>query len=1208
MTLQILLCSGIKIYYIVPNGTDTTNCLFQPCATLDYYLLNNSSFTSVSDVQFHILSGEYILTSSLTIREVCNFMLLGITNSNSQNIILKLDLDASIIIYNSNNVTLSNILLIRHNANWKEDLVTLQIVLCISCKVENVTFDHPYGVGMMLVNMMGMSHLKNIKMYIRYTDRNSLTQDSCSQGFFMRYEDNDTLDIAAHMYNTIHLNNIAVKGKRSDTTFACPICGSSTKSIFKLSFEQTRYSVTVMVKQAKIYNIIASCRSILEIKAYPTYSAAFHLNFLYFENLIFSNNILRVNNDVVNSAAIKMSISNMHISVHFVSSLFISNFVHFIETVLNIVSAPLVSITITNIQNFMRYKHSMIVTFDSSLFKFNKGQLLNVTYVNYLTYFEDNTQAVIVLTGNLTISKNICFSRNLISIERVNTIFNGTVSFIGNTAISSSILAFKSCTMVFYNITVFAMNRCGCIMSLKSQSANAPIGVTEYANITFLGNTYDQLISIEVDNDYREQFPFCLFQYLPVNTTSIYFVPVSHFTIILKDNINRQTSISWINYLSHCEWLPFALYHEYHPGAINKQIIQFHNNLHPYPEIKHHNSICYCSSDEEYNCSIDVLGPVFPGQKLQVGLLTLHTESSAFSDSIMHVETHAPFLLNSACRLIHQSELINLVNGHCNAYNFTISIASNLLKECELFLTIYDQYNMHKFHDAFYIRLLVCPIGFKLLNGLCDCDPLLSDSELNIGNCYIDESSIQRPTNTWIFAHTEDQSNGTEYLFSRCPMDYCLPFSSHVNLLYPDTQCQFKRSGTLCSQCQHGFSMVFGSSKCMKCTNKYVFISVIIIVVGIILVALLYFLKLTVTNGSISGVIFYANIISINGSAFLINGNLYEPLKLFISFTNLDLGIETCFYNGMDSYVKMWLQLFFPLYLITIVTIIIIVSRYSYKIQRLTRTRSLPVVATLFLLSYTSVLRAVSTVLFSYSTITKLPSGQQELVWSIDASVQLFEFKFIMLFITCLIIFLILIPFNFVLLFTRYLAWFKIVYRFKPLLDAFQGSYKYQYYYWIAVNILLRNLFYVVSVFTLELSLTVSALVLIMFTALNGYIQPNKNNLINIQELLLLVNLSIMYTTAACHPQWGNIVVNIMVSIAFLQFCVIVLIHFFMYTCKFRVSITVKSVKAKIMKFCHMKTKNHQLNDVKLLNIPECTYNYKEYRDGLVSDDFKAIH
>ena len=174
-----------------------------------------------------------------------------------------------------------------------------------------------------------------------------------------------------------------------------------------------------------------------------------------------------------------------------------------------------------------------------------------------------------------------------------------------------------------------------------------------------------------------------------------------------------------------------------------------------------------------------------------------------------------------------------------------------------------------------------------------------------------------------------------------------------------------------------------------------------------------------------------------NDSVFLVNDNVFKPLRVFISFTNLDLGIETCFYNGMDSYAKMWLQLFFPFYLIIIAVSIIIASRYSFRIFRLTYTRSLPVLATLFLLSYTGVLRTVLTVLFSYSTITHLPSGHKQIVWSIDASVPLFGLKFTILFITCLVLFLLLISFNITMLFTRYLSWFRIINQFKRLLDAF---------------------------------------------------------------------------------------------------------------------------------------------------------------------------
>ena len=358
--------------------------------------------------------------------------------------------------------------------------------------------------------------------------------------------------------------------------------------------------------------------------------------------------------------------------------------------------------------------------------------------------------------------------------------------------------------------------------------------------------------------------------------------------------------------------------------------------------------------------------------------------------------TIATLLPNSACKIAHQNELTNVITNFSGKVNFTI--VSEARQKCELLLTVSPF--LYQVYEAFFVQLLPCPIGFTLQDGVCNCDPHLPT---DIDTCSINHSTIRRPDNRWITA--QQQSNDTKYLISDCPMDYCLQYSSDVNLLYPDAQCQFNRTGILCSKCKNSLSMVFGSSRCMECTNFYI-ISIIILVAGILLVFFLYLLNLTVTKGAINGIIFYANIVSINHSAFIVNDGIFKPLRVFISFVNLDLGIETCFYNGMDSYAKMWLQLFFPVYLITIAMIMIIASRYSLRLLRLTFSRSLPVLATLFLLSYTGVLRATLNVLFSYSTITHLPSGYKELVWSIDASVPLFGFKFIMLFTSCLLLFL----------------------------------------------------------------------------------------------------------------------------------------------------------------------------------------------------------
>jgi len=97
----------------------------------------------------------------------------------------------------------------------------------------------------------------------------------------------------------------------------------------------------------------------------------------------------------------------------------------------------------------------------------------------------------------------------------------------------------------------------------------------------------------------------------------------------------------------------------------------------------------------------------------------------------------------------------------------------------------------------------------------------------------------------------------------------------------------------------------------------------------------------TVTDGNINAFLLYANIVSIIAPTFLPAQNgLTTFAHLFISLANLDLGNETCFYNGMDDYVKMWLQLIFPLYITFITTTLIITSRYSSMIQRLTARRA----------------------------------------------------------------------------------------------------------------------------------------------------------------------------------------------------------------------------------------------------------------------------
>ena len=94
---------------------------------------------------------------------------------------------------------------------------------------------------------------------------------------------------------------------------------------------------------------------------------------------------------------------------------------------------------------------------------------------------------------------------------------------------------------------------------------------------------------------------------------------------------------------------------------------------------------------------------------------------------------------------------------------------------------------------------------------------------------------------------------------------------------------------------------------------------------GLVLVATLQVLNLTVAVGTLNGIIFYANIIAANFSTFIPAAHP-SILTVFMSWLNLDLGIDVCFLNGMNTYTKQWLQLIFPTYVITLVAMVIFIS------------------------------------------------------------------------------------------------------------------------------------------------------------------------------------------------------------------------------------------------------------------------------------------
>ena len=612
-------------------------------------------------------------------------------------------------------------------------------------------------------------------------------------------------------------------------------------------------------------------------------------------------------------------------------------------------------------------------------------------------------------------------------------------------------------------------------------------------------------------------------------------------------------------------------------------------------------SICNCTSSTNYDCYVHEIGAVSPGQTLTVYFVVPHLLQHRNSMTLAVETANLP---SNGCIITSATEMLQThTTTGCNQYNYTVWSDKT---ECELDLSA------EGIPEIFYVKLLPCPLGFSLQSHLqrCHCDTVLDCDVISVTTCNLADGTILRPANSWISADTVSSSHNGSHRYhasSQCPFDYCLPYSSYLNLSTPDMQCQFNRSGVLCGHCQQGLSAVFGSSQCKKCSNIFLFIIIPLAIVGIVLVIMSFVLKLTVTNGTINSFIFYVNIVNTNYSSLL--PNCHSLICVVLSIFNLDIGIETCFYSNMSGYAKTCLQLAFPLYLIMIALALIMGSRYSSKVQRLTARRGLHVLATLFLLSYTKILSMVCHVLFFYTQITHLRSRHTQLFWSVDTSVELFGVKFTILFVICLLIFSLLLPFNFLLLFARTLLRFKFINNFKPLLDVYFSPYKDKFLFWTGLQILMRAVFFSLSALDNKISLLSGIVVTGVLLSTQGIMQPFKRWFYNIQESFILLNLLLVYVIALYNYR-NN--VNSTVSTQYLILVVLLyFLSFIMYTCIATLcdsklqqlkSVIISHLKGWIIWKKTTKAVSFELNTNTMSSeIPDVTFNYKEFREPLIA-------
>ena len=454
-----------------------------------------------------------------------------------------------------------------------------------------------------------------------------------------------------------------------------------------------------------------------------------------------------------------------------------------------------------------------------------------------------------------------------------------------------------------------------------------------------------------------------------------------------------------------------------------------------------------------------------------------------------------------------------------------------------------------------------CPLGFPLQNNKCDCDSRVLNSSLRI-ECSISTVVIILTGSGWL-----SYKEGLLRINFECPLDYCLKNTKNISPILSDAQCANNHGGVLCGGCLVNYSVVLGSWRCKKCSHtssyNFIWLTVVMVLIGVVLVMFLLLVKMTVSSGTINGLIFYANIVSFSGLLDHPVCAVHPFLRVFISWINLDLGIEVCFYSGMDVYQKTWLQFVFPFYVWFLVGVIILVCHYSSTVMKLMGMRNIEVLATLFLLSYAKLLKTIVTALSVTNIMVASADNITDplcphKVWVYDGNIDYFGPKHLPLFIVAvLFLFMLFMPYTVFLLCGQWLQymprkrgfrWIHSIF-ISTIMDAYHAPYTKHHRYWTGLGLLIRCCLFTIfgtsyspKINLMSVSIAITLLLGIRIVSTS---KLYRNKIVGVLELFYLSNLGVLATVLLVNDTLCA-AITVSIALSFTVFVGIFLYHLHM--------------------------------------------------------------
>ena len=592
--------------------------------------------------------------------------------------------------------------------------------------------------------------------------------------------------------------------------------------------------------------------------------------------------------------------------------------------------------------------------------------------------------------------------------------------------------------------------------------------------------------------------------------------------------------------------------------------------------------VCICDTNGQPLCDTVVKDlKVYPGQQFTLSSVVVGgdhgtTTGNVYTSFLYQNSTsvlgssdqHQVITKNSECSMLNFSvysnesydilflitqETLSLIKSARDHYNDYISCTELDILDCD---------NSESRSTPLFVNInfLQCPPGFRLFGDPpgCQCHPVLTANGIN---CVLNRMKGYHEwnlTNIWIQVVDYNEHESMILFSTHCPFSYCKPSGKHIRLNNSDSQCAIHRARILCGGCETNYSLAIGSSRCIYCpNNNNLALLIFFAVAGVLLVLVIAALNLTVTQGMINGLIFYANLIWAYQNILFPSDFGRELIvhKTFIAWLNLDFGIETCFFRGMNAYTKAWLQFTFPFYT---AGLFLLGLRYSSKLSTLFESRSVSTLATLLYLSHSKLLRAIIACLqlvIYYTYNDSNVDASINIVWAIDGNYSYGRYPHIFLLLAAIACFILLwMPYTLLLFSMQWLRSvdhfgpLKFIARYKPLYDAYFAPLKDKHHYWFGLLLLVQGLLLLVSSLTLHILPEISVLLLLAISnfllCYVNSVRPYKQMSVALLESSFMINfilLAVGYLYFRDNNKGRAILLSLSISAALIAFCGIVI-------------------------------------------------------------------